>query len=244
MQPSQHLKNNTQLWVVLLSGTTLNHLTSMLSNHVKDVSPSFSWLGQQAYEPMIEQLKQHAHALHLAQVAEHVFCCEHQPIYTTGRRRIDNRQQAELPAPLIFSDRGGETTFHGTGQLMLYPVINLKQRKLAVSCYVSKLERSCMALCASLGVQARQRSGFPGVWIGDQKIAAVGLRVRHGIAYHGMALNVCVDVTCFDAILGCGLDSKVVNLQACTDESLSLKKLSTAWFHQFCLLLGEACESV
>lgn len=208
------------------------------------MQPSFSWLGVQDYAEAMKKIQLQVQGLKDAQQSEHVFCCEHPPIYTTGRRRIDNRVQKSLPAPLLITDRGGETTFHGPGQLMFYPVICLSQRKLAVSCYVSWLEKSCIQLCASLGVQAQQRSGFPGVWVGQQKIAAVGLRVRHGIVYHGMALNLDVDLCWFAAIQGCGLSTPVVNLQTLTKKVVNKEVVAKYWYKLFCHLLEEGCGEI
>jgi len=205
----------------------------------KYVQPSFSWLGLQDHASVMTVIQSHA-----KQQQEHIICCEHIPIYTTGRRRIDNRKQTDLPAPLVVSDRGGETTFHGPGQLMFYPIINIAQRQLAVSCYVSWLEKSCIQLCRSLGVTVQQRQGFPGVWVEHAKIAAVGLRVRHGMVYHGMSLNVHVDSLWFDAILGCGLSTPIINLNTLTTQELVLEKLAKQWHELFCRILGDGCGTI
>jgi len=206
--------------------------------------PSFSWLGLQDYVVAMEKIQTQVHGLRTKTMCEHVFCCEHRAIYTTGRRKIDNRQQAELPAPLLLTDRGGETTFHGPKQLMFYPVIHLAKRGLSVSCYVSWLEKSCITLCATFGVEAYQRQGFPGVWVANHKLAAIGLRVRHGIVYHGMALNVDVEPTWFDAISGCGLSTQMVNLNALTGQTLTLEQLGENWYNIFCTVLGEGCGTI
>ena len=187
------------------------------------------WLGRQPYEMMWQRLQARA-----AQVAdgcadEIIFSCEHEPVYTTGRRGIDNRRQAQLPAPVVQSDRGGEMTFHGPGQLMLYPVMDLRRRQLGVKAYVQLLEASCIALLADCGIAAARRCGFPGVWVGEQKIAALGVRVARGVAYHGMALNVTTDPAWFAAIQPCGLQSGVTTMQAQGAQSTDLSDLAAAW---------------
>jgi len=176
----------------------------------------FHWLGRVGYKPVWAELKQRTAAIADGSAAEVIFACEHEPVYTTGRRGIDTRRGSALPAAVINTDRGGEMTFHGPGQLMLYPVIDLRSRSLGVKQYVQLLEQSCIDLLQSLGVASQRRCGFPGVWTEGGKIAALGVRVSRGIAYHGMALNVDVDHRWFAAINPCGLQSGTVNLAALT----------------------------
>jgi len=172
---------------------------------------TYDWLGRQVYEPMWRRLQRQASDLADGEADEVVWGCEHEPVYTTGRRGIDNRVIAELPAPLLQVDRGGETTFHGPGQIMLYPVLGLRRRGLGVRQYVQLLEQSCIDLLADSGIAAGRRCGFPGVWTEHGKVAALGVRVVRGVAYHGMALNVAVEPRWFAAINPCGTGSRVVN---------------------------------
>lgn len=160
------------------------------------------------------QMRQRAADLADGLADEIVWSCEHTAVYTTGRRGMDNRVGDTLPAPLVQTDRGGETTFHGPGQIMLYPVVHLRRRNLGVRDYVHILEQSCIHLLANLGVAAGRRTGFPGVWTEDGKIAALGVRVSRGVAFHGMALNVDVGDGWFAAIDPCGLGLPAVNLAA------------------------------
>lgn len=163
------------------------------------------WLGEKPYQPLIEKMQQHAIALQHGACDEAIWCCQHPPIYTTGRRGIDNRSHAILPAPWVITDRGGETTFHGPGQLMLYPIVNIRNYTLSVRRYVALLEESCIRLLADHAIVGRRRDRAPGVWTDRGKIAAIGLRISHGIAWHGMALNVSTDLAWFQAIQPCGL---------------------------------------
>ncbi|MDQ7000660.1 MAG: hypothetical protein Q9M12_07255, partial [Mariprofundus sp.] len=98
------------------------------------------WLGRQAYGFVWELLQHRAAEIADGHGREVVFSCEHDPVYTTGKRGVDNRSGAELPAPVVYSDRGGEMTFHGPGQIMLYPVIHLRKRGIGVKQYVHILE--------------------------------------------------------------------------------------------------------
>jgi len=188
----------------------------------------YHWLGRQSYRPLWLRLQQQAKAVAESGGDELIWLCEHEPVYTTGKRRIDNRLGDELPAEVVFTDRGGEMTFHGPGQLMLYPVVNLRQRGMGVKQYVLMLEQSCIDLLQGLGVESDRRCGYPGVWLPQGKIAALGVRVRHGVAYHGMGLNVQVDSAWFAAINPCGLGSGVVTLAELIDPP-SLPNLAKLW---------------
>ncbi len=197
------------------------------------------WLGRMAYDVMWRKLVLRAEDV-AGRGEEVVWSCEHEPVYTTGRRGVDNRLLEALPAPFVRTDRGGETTFHGPGQLMLYPVIHLRRRGLGVKAYVCLLEQSCIDLLQSLGVDAHRREGFPGVWTAQGKIAALGVRVQRGVAYHGMALNVDVDVRWFAAINPCGTGLAVDRLAA-YGLSPSLPLLAQDWHRAFSRLLSERC---
>jgi len=176
--------------------------------------PAWQWLGHQPYLPMWERMQCRAADIAAGRDIEVIWACEHEPVYTTGRRGIDNRVMRELPAALVRIDRGGETTFHGPGQLLLYPVIHLRRRGLGVRDYVYRLEQSCIDMLAGMDIDAGRRCGFPGVWIGAGKVAALGVRVSNGVAYHGMALNLDVEAHWFQAIKPCGLTLLAVNAKA------------------------------
>ncbi|KAG0056522.1 putative lipoyltransferase 2, mitochondrial [Gryganskiella cystojenkinii] len=141
---------------------------------------------------------------------------EHPPTYTNGRRNrgaqaISDKEVARLQklgATYVESLRGGEITFHGPGQLVAYPILDLKPMKLSVRCYVSYLEKSIIATCADLGVKAITTDNT-GVWINDQKkIAAIGVHVQRYITSHGLALNCNTDLKFFKEIVACGLTGK------------------------------------
>jgi len=198
------------------------------------IRPTYEWLGHQPYQAIWQTLQTRAGTVLKDPATEIIFSCEHDPVYTTGKRGIDNRLTETLPAPVIHTDRGGEMTFHGPGQLMLYPVMHLRARKLGVKAYVHVLEQSCIDLLQSLGVIATRRCGFPGVWTEQGKIAALGVRVTHGVAYHGMALNVDVEPAWFAAINPCGLQSGIISVSHLIHESLPLSPLAERWQYYFC----------
>jgi lipoyl(octanoyl) transferase len=135
---------------------------------------------------------------------------EHWPVYTRGRRSAPG----ELPMgedwylmqgiEIAETDRGGKVTYHGPGQLVFYPLVQLRRRGLDVRQLVSALERSVIAWLADLGIAAATRAGAPGVYVGDAKIASLGLRIRRGRSYHGLAVNVAMDLEPFARINPCG----------------------------------------
>lgn len=141
---------------------------------------------------------------------------EHEPVYTLGRHgRPDNvlwdegRRRQEGIA-LYHIDRGGDVTYHGPGQVVGYPILHLEPLGLGVRAYVERLQAGLIAACARFGVEARAVEGLPGVWVGDAKIAAIGIRCSRGVTSHGFALNVSTDLNHFSGIIPCGLGDRGV----------------------------------
>jgi lipoyl(octanoyl) transferase len=136
--------------------------------------------------------------------ADEVWVTEHFPVYTLGL----NRQGVRLPdasdIPLVMTDRGGKITYHGPGQLIIYPLLDLKRHGLSVRKLVSILENSVIAWLAEYGVQAQAKSNAPGVYVQEAKIAALGLRIKNNGSYHGLSVNVAMDLSPFSAIDPCG----------------------------------------
>jgi lipoyl(octanoyl) transferase len=138
---------------------------------------------------------------------------EHPDVYTAGRRTTASERPTD-GTDVIDVDRGGKITWHGPGQLVGYPVV-LLPRPLDVVAYVRALESALIEACGQLGVQTRRVDGRTGVWTSDgaRKIAAIGVRVRRRVAFHGFALNCCPDLTAFDRIVPCGItDGTVTSL--------------------------------
>ncbi len=139
-------------------------------------------------------------------IDDQVLLLEHPPVYTLGRGAdaADLQGAAQrLGVPVYRVGRGGGATFHGPGQLVAYPIVRLRAAGRDVDAYVRSLEAALVATCLQLGVAAIVPSGQTGVWVGDRKIAAIGIGVRRGVAYHGIALNVSTDLTYFAHIVAC-----------------------------------------
>ena len=146
---------------------------------------------------------------------------EHPPTYTLGLRGKDSHFR--VPVNLLCQkgfavfrvDRGGDVTFHGPGQLVGYPIIDIAARGYDIRQYVRQLEDLIIEVLAAFSIDARHLPGYPGVWAGEKKIAAIGIKVNAvGIASHGFALNVNTDLACFEKIIPCGLDHKSVTSMA------------------------------
>jgi lipoyl(octanoyl) transferase len=133
---------------------------------------------------------------------------EHEPVYTIGRTPDQSSLlgAAHLPHPLFSINRGGQATYHGPGQLMGYPIIDLRQCGQDLHKYLRWLEQLLIELLAEYGIVASRRESLTGVWIGDRKIASIGVGVRHWITMHGFALNVCGDLSPFNHIVPCGIN--------------------------------------
>lgn len=173
---------------------------------------AFCDLGLQAY-PAVHALQVALAAQRrLGPLATDVFLCvEHPPVFTLGRRGnkehlgVSETFLRERTIAVVPIERGGEITYHGPGQLVLYPIINLRQARLGVSDYVYLLEELMLRLAADFGVQASRDARNHGIWVGNSKLGSIGIAIRHGIAFHGLALNVDLDLEPFSWINPCGL---------------------------------------
>jgi lipoyl(octanoyl) transferase len=140
-------------------------------------------------------------------LGDELLLLEHEPVYTIGRTpdRSSLRGAGHLPHPLFPINRGGQATYHGPGQLVGYPLINLRNYGQDLHRYLRWLEEVLIELLASFGITAQTRRGLTGVWVEERKIASIGVGVRQWITMHGFALNVCGDLSPFDQIVPCGI---------------------------------------
>jgi lipoyl(octanoyl) transferase len=161
-----------------------------------------------------------------------VLLLEHPPTYTLGRRAIEQdlvygRVEREARGIQTFNvDRGGRATYHGPGQLVGYPIVGLGDR-YDVLAYLRKIESALIGLIADHGVEGRRDDRHTGVWVGSNKIAAIGVKITRGVTMHGFALNVSTDLEMFEGIVPCGIaDRGVTSLQAETGSSPSLEEVA------------------
>lgn len=145
-------------------------------------------------------------AMRDATTLDEIWLLQHPPVYTLGQAGKLGHMLHETDIPLVRIDRGGQITYHGPGQLVVYLLIDLARRAIKVREMVALMEQALIDCLAGYGVSARRQAGAPGVYVADAKIAALGLRVRNGCSYHGLALNVDVDLEPFTWINPCGYE--------------------------------------
>jgi len=159
---------------------------------------------------------------------ETLFLLEHEPVYTIGRRldKSSLGNASYLPHPVFEINRGGQATYHGLGQLVGYPILDLKKRGKDLHVYLRSLETAVIRLVGSFGVEAEFCDGKTGVWVQNRKIASIGIGVRRWITMHGFALNVSSDLTGFLSITPCGLAGvRMTSLSLELDREVSLEEV-------------------
>ncbi len=166
-------------------------------------APLIRHLGLAPYEPTWRAMQRFTDERD-GSTTDEIWFVEHPPVFTLGMNAAREHVLSPGDIPVVQIDRGGQVTYHGPGQLVVYPLIDLRRRHLGVRELVVALENAVIAYAAELGVAAQGSRAAPGVYIGGAKLASVGLRIRRGASYHGMALNVAVDLAPFERINVCG----------------------------------------
>jgi lipoyl(octanoyl) transferase len=164
-------------------------------------------------------------------LGDELLLLEHEPVYTIGRTPDQSslRGAAHLPHPLFPINRGGQATYHGPGQLVGYPIIDLRRCGQDLHRYLRWLEDWLVETLGESGVAAGTRSGLTGVWVEDRKIASIGVGVRHWITMHGFALNVCGDLSPFDQIVPCGIANvAMTSIKKETGRACSVEEMASA----------------
>jgi len=168
--------------------------------------------------------------------ADEIWFVEHPPVFTLGLNASREHLLHPGDIPVVQIDRGGQVTYHGPGQLVIYPLIDLRRHALGVRQLVMALENAIIAYVAELGVTAMGSRNAPGVYVGGAKLASIGLRIRRGASYHGLALNVALDLRPFERINVCGHRGLVVtslaDLCAVADIGAVIDRLTTHLLRQ------------
>lgn len=167
------------------------------------------------------------------EIPDTLLLLEHDPVVTLGKvaRRehvlADPGRLASLGVELFETDRGGDVTYHGPGQIVGYPIVDLNELRRDVKWYVERLEEVMIRTCARHGVEASRRPGMTGAWVGAEKIGAIGVRVERWVASHGFAFNVTTDLGRFDLIVPCGLrGERVTSLAARLGRPMNLEMVN------------------
>ena len=160
-------------------------------------------LGRADYEPVWRAMQQFTDA-RTDQTADELWLLEHPPVFTQGQAGKAEHLLAPGDIPVIQVDRGGQVTYHGPGQIVAYPLVDIRRRHIAVRDLVRRIEEAIIRVLDQHGVTGERRAGAPGIYVEGAKIAALGLRVRRGCSFHGLALNVDMDLEPFRRINPCG----------------------------------------
>jgi len=164
-------------------------------------------LGRKAYDEVWDRQKKLVDERRLGTVPDTLILVEHDPVYTLGKNSNENHllRSRDTNIPVYQIERGGDVTFHGPGQLVGYPILDLHDHRLSVSWYIRTLEAVLIETLGHFFIEARRRAGLTGVWVGEEKIASLGVRLSRWVSMHGFALNVNTDLNFFDGIIPCGI---------------------------------------
>jgi len=160
-------------------------------------------LGMVEYQPTWRAMQQFT-AQRSADTEDEIWLCQHPPVFTLGLAGKPEHLLHDIGVPVVSIDRGGQITYHGPGQLVAYLLLDLKRRNLSVRALVTRIEQALIDLLATYAIGAARLPGAPGVYVGGAKIAALGLRIKNGCCFHGLSLNVDMDLTPYAAINPCG----------------------------------------
>jgi len=165
--------------------------------------PLLKWLGRVEYEPTWHAMQSFT-SQRDERTRDEIWLLEHPPVFTLGMNGKPEHVLAAGDIPVINIDRGGQVTYHGPGQLVVYPLLDLRRYKLGVRELVMALENAVIGTLEQFNVHAEARRDAPGVYVDGRKIASIGLRIRRGCSYHGLAFNVAMDLSPFNRINPCG----------------------------------------
>ena len=182
-------------------------------------------LGRVAYQPTWEAMQRFTDE-RTAETPDEIWTLEHDPVFTLGMNADPAHVLAAGDIPVVRVDRGGQVTYHGPGQLIVYPLIDLRRAGLGVRDLVTALEQSVIDCLGKYGISATTWPGAPGVYVVDRKIASVGIRVRRGASYHGIALNVTTDLEPFSRINPCGHEGLAMTRLAALGAPTDLRRVA------------------
>jgi len=203
-------------------------------------SVTYEWLGTQPYQPVWDYQRVLLEQRVNNEIGDRLVFVEHEPTYTLGKAGdenhllADDRELQAKKAEFIPIDRGGDITFHGPGQLVGYPILDLRGLKKDVHWYLRQLEETIIRTLAEYSITGTRDEDYTGVWVGDAKVAAIGVKVSHWVTMHGFALNVSTDLSWFGRIIPCGIFHKdVCSLETLLPQAPSLKEVRDIYLEQF-----------
>ena len=229
---------------VLSEDTAENTFNYFASNFQQPLN--FIWLGRQDFDSVWLLQKMIHEGISKQECAEMVLFVEHDHVYTFGKNANQDHLLPSYPsnAKVIQIDRGGDVTYHGPGQLVMYPIIDLHNYRLSISWYMHALEQTIMNVLFDLGIQSERKEGLIGVWVDDEKICAMGVRLAKWISMHGLALNVSPTMDYFNGMIPCGIfEYGVTSIQELTGNEYSLSDIVPIVANHFGMLLDQVQKS-
>lgn len=196
-------------------------------------------LGTQPYSAVWDAMKEFTTSRTEA-TQDELWLLEHPPVYTQGQAGKPEHILKQNAIPIVQSDRGGQVTYHGPGQLVAYVLMDIGRTKLGIRTLVCQLEKTLIELLGSYQIEASTRCGAPGVYVTDKKIASIGLRVKNGRTYHGIALNVAMDLAPFAAINPCGFAQLEMTQMNAYVPDITVEAVSTRFADYFLTQFDDA----
>lgn len=190
-------------------------------------------LGRVEYEPTWRAMQQFTESREQGSTSE-AWIVEHPPVFTQGQAGKPEHLLAVNEIPLVQSDRGGQVTYHGPGQVVIYLLLNLRDTGMGIRGLVTAIEDSIIAMLAEHNIDAASRRDAPGVYVDEAKIAALGLRVKRGFTYHGLSFNLDMDLSPFQQINPCGYQGLAVTQGSELGLSLSFEQVANAILEELC----------
>lgn len=195
-------------------------------------------LGWEPYLPCFERMQAFTQQRISNPCPDELWCVEHPPVYTQGVAGKSEHILNAADIPVVQVNRGGQVTYHGPGQAVIYTLIDIGRANIHVKEMVYRIEQAMMDCLERLGVGARRKDNAPGVYIGDAKIGSIGLRVQHGCTYHGLSLNVDMDLTPFSGINPCGFANMPVTQLKAHGVDLSVTEVQALLCEQLIHQIG------
>ncbi len=168
------------------------------------------WLGRRPYDEVYELQRTLVEERRYGAAPDTLILCEHDPVITVGRRLAAKDNILDQAFPVVEIERGGDVTYHGPGQLVAYPIVQLGEGERDLHRYLRNLEQAILDVLAELGLAGRRSEGYTGAWVGERKVASIGIAVRRWVTFHGLALNVSTDLSHFATMHPCGLPATVM----------------------------------
>jgi len=199
------------------------------------------WLGRVPYEATWQAMRDYTDARG-PESSDELWLLEHPPVFTQGLAGKAEHVIAPGDIPVVQTDRGGQVTYHGPGQLVAYPLLDLERMGLGVRCLVRDLEETVIRQLAAYGLDGVRKDGAPGVYVDGAKIASIGLKVRRGCTYHGLAFNIDMDLAPFDRINPCGYAGQPMTRLGDRVDGIDLARARADFVAELARVLGLDCR--